>query len=68
MKDFTRFLSIMSIVMALCHCAWAQTPLGSSKGFMDKLKTANATHNTSARSDEKTLLLKSPAQKASTQK
>ncbi|MCD9018829.1 carbohydrate-binding protein [Parachryseolinea silvisoli] len=56
MKNVTRFLLIMSIVMALCNDSLAQTSLGTSKGFMDKLKK-DATLNPSARSGEKILLL-----------
>jgi hypothetical protein len=68
MKNVTQFLLIMSIVMALCTASLAQTPLGTSKGFMDKLKKANATPNPAARKGEKILLLEVSGAKSFTAK
>src|SRR4051812_20540718 len=61
MKNITKFLLIMSISMALCNYSLAQTPLGTSKGFMDKLKKADV-H--AARSGEKILLLEVSSSKS----
>ena len=47
--------------MALCNYALAQTPLGTSKGFMDKLKKADVN---AARSGEKILLLEISSSKS----